>query len=234
MGVLVCVCIKWRTTRGGERQHINLTAPPPHTHTLSMNVNQFTFKLCVFSLIWTDWANDGDHRCLHLPRFLILAELAVVYSRLNNKKCNIINWKAIQAEPADNVRLRICLSFPLCSRPSDGWQTNTHFYDINIFPSHSRLPLCPCCSCGLFLSEHHWGKNWGYWPQHIFFDHHCLAMLVGVCVCVCETEREKEREGLWKWPCSHFSPCHRGVSTVQSSTPGAGLDWQNNLPPHFL
>lgn len=43
-----------------------------------------------------------------------------------------------------------------------------------------------------------------YWPQHIFFDHHCLAMLV----CVCE-------RGCGSDP-AVISLLAKGVSTLQS------------------
>ena len=65
---------------------------------------------------------------------------------------------------------------------------------------------------------------------HIFPEHCCLAMFVWVCLCVCESVREREGErGCVRDPAVISLPATGVFNTAESSTPGAALDWQDNL-----
>lgn len=75
---------------------------------------------------------------------------------------------------------------------------HTLFYESNIFPRQSHLPLCSRCGCRLFLSEPHWVRNYLLASAIIFPDHlvsrpaiACVCVRMYVCVCVFECDSER-------------------------------------------
>lgn len=79
-------------------------------------------------------------------------------------------------------------------------------------------------------------SKWNILNKHIFIEaiyfqvnHVCHSLLLWLQVVPAEVKRTLLTSAHACKTDSHFPPCQRGVITSELSTPGAALDWQNNL-----